>query len=185
VRYLIVVKIGSLFASVRRVVLHYIFITGNFGSGVGSLFVFTRWVIQMNFFLSLIWFAMVVLPTAIAFDYSSISLELTLWNVFDGEVIQYTVQAYNVVRVLVLYIGPALQGIGPNAVFCEICSVLLCVLEKPIIDNSSTGPFKRRALLTHNFSGNLLIDTQCIDAKQTSQMSLNRSFRIMINSPER
>ena len=184
-RYLIVVKIGSLFASVRRVVLHYIFITGNFGSGVGSLFVFTRWVIQMNIFLSLIWFAMVVLPTAITFDYSSISLELTLWNVFDGEVIQYTVQAYNVVRVLVLYIGPALQGIGPNAVFCEICSVLLCVLEKPIIDNSSTGPFKHRALLTHNFSGNLLIDTQCIDAKQTSQMSLNRSFRIMINSPER
>jgi hypothetical protein len=108
-----------------------------------------------------------------------------LWNVFDGEVIQYTVQAYNVVRVLVLYIGPALQGIAPNAVFCEIWRVLLCVLENPIIDNSSTGPFKRRALLTHNFSGNLLIDTECIDAKQTSQMSLIRSFRIMINSPER
>jgi hypothetical protein len=35
--------------------------------------------------------------------------------------------------------GPALGGVGPNAVLCKTCSVLLCVLEQPRVDTSSAG----------------------------------------------
>ena len=33
-----------------------------------------------------------------------------------------------------------LGGVGPNAVLCKTYSVLLCVLEQPRVDNSSSGP---------------------------------------------
>jgi hypothetical protein len=38
------------------------------------------------------------------------------------------------------YSGPDLRGAGTNAVLCKTCSVLMCVLEQSIIDNSSVGP---------------------------------------------
>jgi hypothetical protein len=34
------------------------------------------------------------------------------------------------------------QGAGTNAVLCKTCSVLMCVLEQPIVDNSSVGPLR-------------------------------------------
>jgi hypothetical protein len=37
----------------------------------------------------------------------------------------------------------ALGGSGPNAVLCKTCSVLLCVLAQPMVDNSSAGLIKR------------------------------------------
>jgi hypothetical protein len=33
----------------------------------------------------------------------------------------------------------ALGGAGPNVVLCKTCSVLLCVLQQPIVDNCSGG----------------------------------------------
>ena len=36
--------------------------------------------------------------------------------------------------------GPGLGGAGPNAVLCETCIVLLCVLEQPRVDNPSAVP---------------------------------------------
>jgi hypothetical protein len=36
--------------------------------------------------------------------------------------------------------GPAFRDAEPNAVLCKTCSVLLCILEQPRIDNSSAGP---------------------------------------------
>jgi len=38
------------------------------------------------------------------------------------------------------YSGPDLRGPGTNAVLCKTCSVLMCVLEQSIVDNSSVGP---------------------------------------------
>ena len=38
------------------------------------------------------------------------------------------------------YSGLDLRGAGTNAVLCKTCSVLLRVLEQPIVDNSSVGP---------------------------------------------
>jgi len=35
---------------------------------------------------------------------------------------------------------PDLIGMETNAVLCKTCSVLLCVLEQPRVDNTSTGP---------------------------------------------
>jgi len=38
------------------------------------------------------------------------------------------------------YSGPDVRGAGTNAVLCKTCRVLLCVLEQPIVDNSSVRP---------------------------------------------
>ena len=35
--------------------------------------------------------------------------------------------------------GPALRGAELNAVLCKTCSVLLCILEQPRVDNASAG----------------------------------------------
>ena len=35
--------------------------------------------------------------------------------------------------------GSALGGAGPNVVLCKTCSVLLYVLQQPIVDNCSGG----------------------------------------------
>jgi hypothetical protein len=48
---------------------------------------------------------------------------------------------------IVLYTGLFLGGAGPNAVLCKPCSEL-CVLEKPRVDNSSSGRLKRGTQLT-------------------------------------
>jgi len=42
-----------------------------------------------------------------------------------------------------LHTGPVLGDEGPNAVHCKTCSVLLCVLEQPKVENYSTWPLKR------------------------------------------
>ena len=39
--------------------------------------------------------------------------------------------------------GAALGGAGPNAVLCKTCSVFLCVLEQPRVDNSSAESIGR------------------------------------------
>ncbi|XP_076095113.1 transmembrane channel-like protein 7 isoform X1 [Mytilus galloprovincialis] len=61
------------------------YIESNFGSSIGSLFVFVRWVILLNLFLSLVWLSVVVIPTAVTFNYNNISQELEWMNFIDGE----------------------------------------------------------------------------------------------------
>ena len=41
---------------------------------------------------------------------------------------------------MLFQVAPALGGVEPNAVLCKTCSVLLCVLEQPRVDNCSAGP---------------------------------------------
>ncbi|XP_021367162.1 transmembrane channel-like protein 5 isoform X2 [Mizuhopecten yessoensis] len=59
-------------------------IESNFGSGLGSLFVFNRWVLCLNCGLSLLWSALVVLPTAITFTYHQVTVEFNFKNLLDG-----------------------------------------------------------------------------------------------------
>ncbi|XP_071158741.1 transmembrane channel-like protein 7 [Mytilus edulis] len=61
------------------------YIESNFGSSIGSLFVFVRWVILLNLFLSLVWLSVVVIPTAVTFNYNNISQELEWMNFIGGE----------------------------------------------------------------------------------------------------
>lgn len=61
------------------------YIESNFGSSIGSLFVFVRWVILLNLFLSCFWLSVVVIPTAITFNYNNISQDLEWMNFIDGE----------------------------------------------------------------------------------------------------
>ncbi|XP_048246648.1 transmembrane channel-like protein 7 isoform X1 [Haliotis rufescens] len=60
-------------------------IESNFGSGIGTFFVFTRWVILLNIALAVVWLGFVVLPTAVAFDYSSIKNSFSYSNLLDGQ----------------------------------------------------------------------------------------------------
>ena len=39
------------------------------------------------------------------------------------------------------------MGAGPNAVLCKTCNGLLCVLERPRVDNPSAGSLKLGARL--------------------------------------
>ncbi|XP_052259575.1 transmembrane channel-like protein 1 isoform X3 [Dreissena polymorpha] len=57
----------------------------NFGSAIGSLFVFIRWVVLLNFFLSLLWLGFVVLPMAVYFPYQDIQQRFAFRNLLDGK----------------------------------------------------------------------------------------------------
>lgn len=60
--------------------------SGNFGSAIGSLFVFFRWVIFLNFCLSVLWFGFVVMPTAVHYPYDQVQGSFSIENVLDGKV---------------------------------------------------------------------------------------------------
>ena len=57
---------------------------------------------------------------------------------------------------LSLYLVPDLGGAGPNVVLCKTCSVLLCVLEQPTVDNSSERPLRRGAQFIPHFKNNVI-----------------------------
>jgi len=59
---------------------------GQFGSGVASLFIFTRWLLLLNIFLGLLWSALVILPQAVHYNYGQINDVFYMRNVIDGQV---------------------------------------------------------------------------------------------------
>ncbi|XP_074659498.1 transmembrane channel-like protein 5 [Tubulanus polymorphus] len=60
-------------------------VEGGFGSGVVSFFLYCRWLILMNVFLTVVWFGSTVLPTAIYFDYGNMNETFQLTSLFDGQ----------------------------------------------------------------------------------------------------
>ncbi|KAL4222610.1 hypothetical protein ACF0H5_018651 [Mactra antiquata] len=65
---------------------HYIkTMESNFGSAIGSLFVFMRWTMFLNLLLSIMWIGLVVFPTAIFFQYDQINGEFAIKNILDGK----------------------------------------------------------------------------------------------------
>ncbi|XP_069111099.1 transmembrane channel-like protein 7 isoform X2 [Argopecten irradians] len=59
-------------------------IESNFGSGLGSLFVFARWILCLNIGLSILWVGLVILPTAITFSYNKVKVDFSFKNLLDG-----------------------------------------------------------------------------------------------------
>ncbi|XP_053394225.1 transmembrane channel-like protein 1 isoform X3 [Mercenaria mercenaria] len=57
----------------------------NFGSAIGSLFVFVRWVMFLNFLLAVMWMSFVIFPTAVCFDYDKIHGQFAFKNLIDGK----------------------------------------------------------------------------------------------------
>ncbi|XP_067650028.1 transmembrane channel-like protein 2 [Haliotis asinina] len=57
----------------------------NFGSGIGTFFVFTRWVILLNVALAVVWLGFIVLPTAVTFNYAVINSSFSYANLLDGQ----------------------------------------------------------------------------------------------------
>lgn len=60
-------------------------IEGQFGSGVASFFVFTRWLFLLNCSMALIWLPLVVIPTAIDFNRDATTESFSFVNIFDGK----------------------------------------------------------------------------------------------------
>ena len=61
-------------------------VSGKFGSGVTSLFIFTRWLLLLNLFLSILWSALVILPQAVNYDYDQVNDDFYMHNLLDGQV---------------------------------------------------------------------------------------------------
>ena len=71
-------------------------LTGNFGVGIASFFVFARLVITVNIFVAILWTCFVIIPVAITYDSSDIVSVMyhddedddtfTVRNLFDGRV---------------------------------------------------------------------------------------------------
>ena len=72
-------------------------LTGNFGVGIASFFVFARLVIALNMVLAVLWTCVVIIPVAIAYDPSdivtagvnktvNIDSGFHVKNLFDGRV---------------------------------------------------------------------------------------------------
>ena len=74
-------------------------LTGNFGVGIASFFVFARLVITVNIFVAILWTCFVIIPVAITYDSSDIVSVMyhddedddtfTVRNLFDGRVSVY------------------------------------------------------------------------------------------------
>ena len=61
-------------------------VPGQFGLGITSLFIFTRWFLLLNLFLCILWSALVILPQAVHYDYGQISDVFYMRNLVDGQV---------------------------------------------------------------------------------------------------
>lgn len=71
-----------------KVCFSFFYAIGNFGSSIGALFVFTKWVLMTNLVLSVFWISLVVVPMAISFPYSNVTQGFALGNIVDGQVIE-------------------------------------------------------------------------------------------------
>ena len=61
--------------------------TGVCGSGVGSFFAFSRYLILINILLCALWVLFVILPTAIPYNYSGLGTHnIYMHNILDGQV---------------------------------------------------------------------------------------------------
>ncbi len=59
-------------------------IEGQFGTAIGSFFVFSRFVFLLNLLSVVLWSAFVVLPTAVTFEYEALEAPLLFRNLIDG-----------------------------------------------------------------------------------------------------
>ncbi|XP_050419428.1 transmembrane channel-like protein 1 isoform X2 [Patella vulgata] len=57
----------------------------NFGSGIGAMFLFSRWIIMLNVLLIVMWSSFVVIPMAINFNYGSLVEPFAFRNIVDGK----------------------------------------------------------------------------------------------------
>ena len=61
-------------------------IVGTYGSSVGSLFNFARWIFFLNVVLFLIWLLFVIIPQAVHFDYSTVNDTFNILDLIDATV---------------------------------------------------------------------------------------------------
>jgi len=63
---------------------------GTYGSSVGSLFNFARWLFFLDMLLFLIWLLLILLPQSIHFDYTSVTDTFHISDLINGMVLTYS-----------------------------------------------------------------------------------------------
>jgi len=61
-------------------------VLGTYGSSVGSLFNFARWLFFLNLVLLVVWLLLVVIPQTVDFNYSSLNATFSITDMFTAEV---------------------------------------------------------------------------------------------------
>jgi len=61
-------------------------VVGTFGSSVGSLFNFARWLFFLNVLLFVVWSLLVLIPQSIHFDYSTVTASFSFMDLVNGMV---------------------------------------------------------------------------------------------------
>jgi len=61
-------------------------VLGTFGSSVGSLFTFARWLFFLNVLLFVVWLLLVLIPQSIHFDYSTVTASFSFMDLVNGMV---------------------------------------------------------------------------------------------------
>ena len=70
-----------------RVESVYVWVTaGTYGSSVGSLFNFARWIFFLNVILLTVWLLFVIIPQAISFDYGTVNASFSVLDLIDATV---------------------------------------------------------------------------------------------------
>ncbi len=83
-----------------------VFLTGVCGSGVGSFFAFSRYLILMNIFLCILWFSFVIIPTAVQYNYSGLGTHnIYIHNILDGQVLNNNSHITCFISVLFIYMS--------------------------------------------------------------------------------
>jgi len=63
-----------------------VYVLGTYGSSVGSLFNFARWLFFLNLVLLVVWLLLVVIPQTVDFNYSSLNATFSITDMFTAEV---------------------------------------------------------------------------------------------------
>lgn len=61
-------------------------VVGTYGSSVGSLFNFARWLFFLNVVLFALWSLLVLIPQAVHFDYASVNATFSVTDFVDATV---------------------------------------------------------------------------------------------------
>ena len=104
-------------------------ISGAYGSSVGSLFNFVRWIFFLNVILFIVWLPFVLLPQAVSLDYATVNASFSITDLIDSTV-------STPIHIHYVYSeegggGKILQRVGQNLVRDEALKICLQQTDRP------------------------------------------------------
>ncbi|XP_052820014.1 transmembrane channel-like protein 1 [Mya arenaria] len=141
----------------------------NFGSAIGSLFVFMRWVIVLDFWMAGMWLGFVVFPTAVFFNYDAIEGSFAFKNLLDGK---------GVLAQMWFFYGSYdldIPGYNVSLVYLFMCLLTYFGSFFVILSSLRQGSGSRRREQDKRFKFNLLLWTSWDHSITSEEASINLS----------